>query len=101
MSECNCNGRCVPVVRDKLRRCCTHCFEQIERKQALPPELQNLWNAETGFWALQEGCKLTLKQRPKQCSEYNCHDYIHFNISVSNGLDWKTVVLSLKKNEAT
>jgi hypothetical protein len=68
-----CDLNCPDDAKPQL--CCRNCPEV--RAYYVTPENSRLWTKKYGFWG-KGGCKLSRKQMPKECVEYDCKKEKHF-----------------------
>ena len=93
-----CNLNCpFPAVTEKALRnikfCYTKCDESRKCHLEKHPDLEKQWSDEDGF-ASKDGCRLTRKEMPKDCKEYDCHDFDFFFQVLWDGNQWNVMARS-------
>ena len=66
-----CNLQCPPNMRFF---CCSQCYNKPQ-SLALKDVFPDKWNEGSGFWRREDGCQLG-EDRPDECKDYDCRNYI-------------------------
>lgn len=70
--EYDCEYRhCPPYTlgENGVSWCCKNCYKS--KKQYITDTNKHLWTDDRGFWS-PSGCKLSRKDMPQECREYDC-----------------------------
>ena len=90
--EFQCDLNCPAAVT--IAFCCKNCVNS--KREHITESNKHLWSDKVGFWTL-NGCVLG-DERPKECKEYDCKDYVVVVERRWNGKAWVDLTTnSIKK----